>query len=395
MIKKIFILIIKYNKKYKMAYAQEKLKTVISVPTSSSILTVDTRDGLTYDSQGYPTYKNPYDIDIYKNSPIFRGKINRIALTNFSMKYTTPNVNPYNNVLFLDKQPEQPGDVPERYALFMDTEHLSGLSLEEASPSSSLQPGFYTPEILASSVQNALNAGDGVFDSTSWTCSWVKDSENPASTGGRFRIGNTTIDFKINPMGGLDKGTFQFQTLSNPPVKVGPIYKRTSTLAQLMGFDNISSSKAYSTFWFSGIASMNYTSYIDVISNTITINQFTRDVSTDNNTGYNLLARIYINQNLRPNINKTLITGSDGTTVAGYNYTYDYPGMTPMMINWEAEYPKQIRWDKEAFLAGVQIQLKDDMGNLLYFQDEPVNLVSQYGDTGYALMTFMISEQDD
>jgi hypothetical protein len=375
-----------------MAFYSEKPKPVISIPTSSSILTVDTRDGLTYDSNGYVVYKNPYNIDIYKNSPIFQGKINRIALTNFSMKYTSPNVNPYNNVLYLEKEPE-PGQAPELYALFMDTAHLSGLTLEEALPSSSLAVGFYTPEMLTTAVQAALNAGTGVFDSTNWTCQWFKDSTNPNSTGGKFRIGNVNVSFKINPMFGLNKGTYQFQTLAG--VKVGPVYNRTSTLAQLMGFDSISSNKGYSAFWFSGIASMNYTSYIDVVSNTITKNQFTRDVSSDNNTGYNLLARIYINQDMKPYIEKTTIYGIDGTTVAGFNYTYDYPGMNPMMINWQASYPKQIRWDKEAFLASIEIQLRDDMGNLLYYGDEPAELVSQYGDTGYALMTFMISEEDD
>jgi hypothetical protein len=356
-----------------MAYAQEKLKTVISVPTSSSILTVDTRDGLTYDSQGYPTYKNPYDIDIYKNSPIFRGKINRIALTNFSMKYTTQNVNPYNNLLVLE---DGLGDE------FRLGDHQYTNELGETA-TATISFGFYQPDELASQIQTVLRNSSALGVNT-WSVSFDKDECI-------FTISNTSSKFfRINPMFGKDKGTVSVGGPVNPI-----IYKRTSTLASIMGFDNSDSSTSQTKL--SATPSMNYTSYIDLVSNTITVNQFTRDVSTDNDTGYNLLARIYLNDNMKDYISvkksySPPIPPSIEDTLISTEYKYNFPGSKPMMINWEAEYPKQIRWDKEAFLAGVQIQLKDDMGNLLYYKER---ITGQAGDTGYALMTFMISEQDD
>lgn len=354
-----------------MFSGKEKPKSVISIPTSSSILTVDTRDGLTYDSDGYPTYVNPYNVNIYKNESIFQGKINRIALTNFSMKYTIQNVNPYNNVFVL--QDGNGNMFRAGHDTFID--ELGQVRLSE------IVPGFYEPEALASALQNILVSASALGINT-WSVYFDKEKC-------RFTITNSSnLFFSINPMFGKDKGFYSFGL----PLQS---YKRTSTLATLMGFDNIGRGNA--KIFTSGIPSMNYTSYIDVVSNTITKNQFTRDVSTDNDTGSNLLARIYLNNDMKDYISKTTtysppVPPVTEDTLVDNNYTYNFMGMKPMMINWQASYPKQIRWDKEAFLAGIQIQLRDDTGNLLYYQDRGT---AACGDTGYALMTFMISEEDD
>ena len=362
----------------------KKLESVISVPTSSALLTIDTRDSYQFED-GYiaPNYTNPYNIQIYKNESIFQGRITRLALTEVNMIYSIPNVNPYNNILF-----------------------LSG----STGPEESIVLGraFYTPTFLAQQVQielNALNSGAGCLGTNNWTVSYEPGDatftiqNGPGGTGPASP--GTIVPFKINPKFNQDKGTFTSAGESTS-------YKRTDTLATMMGFANVPNavsptpgvSSVKKTGWRGDVASMLYTTYIDVVSQTLTQNQKVRDVSTNNNTGSNILARIYIGKDFMPLDSTTTILPGPGVDIT--NNTLQ---VRPFYINYSPSYVKQVRWNDGIFLSSLNIRLQDDKGNLLYDFERnttasiplPDNAGNVFiaGSNGYAQLTFLISESTD
>jgi hypothetical protein len=364
----------------------KRLQSSISVPTSSALLTIDTRDSYKF-QDGYiaPNYTNPYDINIYKNESIFQGKISRIALQEVNMIYSIPNVNPYNNVLFLSNGTTE-------VAINVDT-------------------NFYSPQQLASQLEINLNAGSGTFGLTNWQVQYnlaessfiiangknaVVDPPSPAVPG---------VPFKINPKYEQDKGSYK-----NPGENI--TYTRTDTLATLMGFGNVANALSPSitsvqniTSLRGDVASMLYTTYIDVVSKTLTGNQKVRDVSTNNNTGSNLLARIYISKNLQEltplSVDYEIAPQfPDNPAPDNFNVGAGTLNIKPFYINYQPPYVKQVRWDDSIFLSSVNIRLQDDKGNLLYDFERNYNTAGTFnfyraGSNAYAQLTFLISESDD
>ena len=85
--------------------SSKQIVPYLNVPLSSALFTIDSRDGVRSDpATGYQIIaQNPYDVNIYKNQQLFSGAVERIALTEINMPWNIPNVNDYNNVLYLRK----------------------------------------------------------------------------------------------------------------------------------------------------------------------------------------------------------------------------------------------------------------------------------------------------
>jgi hypothetical protein len=364
---------------------------MITVPTSSALLTIDTRDSYKF-QDGFiaPNYTNPYNIEIYKNESIFQGKINRLALQEVNMIYSIPNVNPYNNALF-----------------------LSGSTGPEISVT--IPTSFYPPQELGKEVAKQLNETafsgvTGALGCTGWNVSYDTGRGSFTIKNGDGITGPTGADtvfpFKINPKYGQDKG--QVQNAGEPTV-----YTRTDTLATMMGFGNVAnaltptpgSTGIQQTGIQGDVASMLYTTYIDVVSQALTANQKVRDVSTNNNTGSNLLARIYISKDFQP-LDTTTFTFPQGMTgpggaSEGFDITNNTLQVRPFYINYQPSYVKQVRWDDSIFLSSLNIRLQDDKGNLLYdFERNPTaeggtTSIALSGSNAYAQLTFLMSEASD
>lgn len=398
---------------------KDKYEKVIALPASATYLTIDTRDGyknltsstpadgstgvtgINYATGFLNPNQNQFDINIYKNEAMFNGRINRIALQELNMLYTCPNVNPYNNVLFfqaLDDPSPELWTVPTPIVI----------------PSS-----WYNGFQLAIAIQDALNnyqpAGaplpTGLFSWTTWLVQFRPDNSS-------FKIysGSNTRLFRINPMYGLDKGFGDDAYGTGQTTKI----KRTDTLATMMGFGNTSTQPC--SVVSSSSASLLYTTYIDVISNTITSNQLLIDNTTSNNTGRNLLSRIYLSKDMMSlNESMDIFTPSYPTGLTGATGAYDSsneiidssPIGNVMWINYEPpSITKQIRWDPDVQLYGINIQLRDDKGELLYDYKpfnytDPENPISGgtggtgiswnktiSGSSSYAQMSFLISEDE-
>lgn len=332
-----------------------ELKQVVSAPISEALLTVDSRDGLKVDSATglYTNPRNPFDLQIYSGTQLVTGRCRRLKLKELNMTYNVPNVNPRNNVLFIQMS---------------STEDIFQIDVI---------PAFYLPEDLAGALQLLLNNEAGaslvgtvtpagaVGGLTTWSVVWNSDSNT-------FTIsdGNGSADaFRILPKLG--------QAL--PSWSVTPRELRTSTLAEMMGFNNCGNGYAMETLT-SSYATMLYTTYIDVVSNWMTKNQYIVDRSTNQKTGNSLLARLYIAPERYYSVSNT-------TTI----------GTRPFALYKEWSNPKEINWDEKEPIASINIQLQDDKGNILYAPDiaTPVGISTKditCGNSGFVQMTFGVSE---
>lgn len=344
-----------------------KMNANLNVPLSSALFTVDSRDGIRTDpSTGFIVdAQNPYDIQIYKNQQLFSGAVQRIALTEINMPFNVPNVNPYNNVLYLEDA------LGNEFALG-EHELIDELG---ASISTNLGIGFYTPEELATVLQTKLNLGGGVFGVT-WTVTYT-GTINTIANYKTFNISNTSVPFRINPKIGQPKGNYTAYD--------GVITRRSSTLAEMMGF--INAGQDFKLANYGNYASMLYTNYVDIVSPFLSKNMEVRDTSSSYFNGSDIVARMYISRE-----------GYDNTQVlSGGVTTSNILGTRPFHLHYNFPVPKQIRWNPTEFLPSCNLKLQDMYGNVLYGVKVAATTIDNLpiqisGNSNWVEMNFLISE---
>lgn len=253
-----------------------------------------------------PDFTQPInDFIIQKRQPFVSGYFNRLAVTECRFEYNSPNVNPRNNKLCVSGVTEEVITIPTN---------------------------FYTPDELATAVQFALTA---TIPGQTWSV--IYDDANQC-----FSIVSNQA-FAIVP---------QF-----PPPEA-PLYPTLTQLRRslfyMMGF-----TKVNEEFEFTQVGnkfpSMCYTRYIDVCSRQLTQYQKVKDNSTRENQTPAVLLRIYLG-------NYTV----DGLGDGGDSAKETWPGCRPCVIQRIMNVPKYSSWSPGQFIDQIDIQLRDDAGNLLY-----------------------------
>lgn len=309
------------------------LNQVVSAPLSEALLCVDSRDGIKSDKTTglYINPKNPFDIQLY-NGVQMNGRVKRIKLKEINMTYNVPNVNPTNNVLFVQVE----GDAE--------------VAIE-------ILPGFYTPTELAAAIQTALN--EQIPFANAWVCEWIPGINH-------FYIRGGVPRFRILPKIGQGAGSYN-----------GTM--RTDTLATMMGFN--STNLSYTYYLESSFANMLYTTYIDIVSKYMTKNQYISDKSTNARTGNSLLARLYITPDRNYSITDTNMIGTRP-------FMLYKEFASPKEINWDENEPIvsiniQLLDDKGNVLYAPAAAVDADL---------PFEYSTFCGNSGYVQMTFSVSE---
>ena len=369
----------------------------LNVPLSSALFTVDSRDGIRTDpSTGFIVdAQNPYDIQIYKNQQLFSGAVQRIALTEINMPFNVPNVNPYNNVLYLED------GLGNEFALGNDvyTDELGAVV------DTTISPGFYTPQELAAQLQ-ALLINSSALGTNTWTVTYNASYGVPYNNPpGKptfanipfFTINNNTVPFRVNPKFNQNKGSYK-------NVLITPITttRRSSTLAEMMGYSN--ASKLFATSQVGNYASMLYTNYIDIVSPFLSKHMEVRDTSSSYFNGSDIVARMYISREGYDNtqtITSQLVEvppvppSTTPTYVWATTTTSNILGTRPFHLHYNFPVPKQIRWSPSEFLPSCNLRMQDMYGNVLYGIPTTANssLTEQFaGNSNWVEMNFLISE---
>lgn len=305
---------------------------------SVAIFTVDTADRYKNNADGFRVDTEPVNnIYISKKQSVINGYFTRVALTELNMPWNTPNVNARNNTFTVGSL----------------TTALNPAPIEATV---SVPEGFYTGEELATALEAALNAkmtalGSDYPTSYIWNVAFN-------ITSGKFTV-EAGDSFTIVPK-------------NNGP---------RDDLLNMMGFGGLSVvadlSLPFETY-VSGVASMLYTPYFDIVSQQLTKKQQVADSGTSYTTGASLLARIYLTPN---DITET-------------NFEIGQLGTAPFTIHREFRVPKQIYWDTKEFVNVIDLTLIDYKGNVLYEQPNVANGTTFTVGSGNAnwQLTFQVSE---
>jgi hypothetical protein len=191
--------------------------------------------------------------------------------------------------------------------------------------------GFYTPQELADELEAQLDID---IPGQTWTVSYVNS---------HFQI-ESDEEFQIVP--------FEYE---DPQQIVKGLY--------FMMNWNINNSAPDTSQIAMDFPSLTYTKYIDICSRQLTQYQKVKDNSTRENQTPAVLCRLYLG-----NYNAEGLP-----TTAGQETTW--PGARPVVIQRIMNVPKYSMWNPGQFIDQIDIQLRDDSGNLLFI---PYNAV---GDT--------------
>jgi hypothetical protein len=278
-------------------------------PAQSAYLLIDSRDRYNLNKEGLYDQEpetSPNNIIINHERALGSGQIKRIAVTEFSFPWSTPNVNQTNNTLTITD------DVSDQeYIITIDED-------------------FYTPSELADAIQSKLsstgwvNATTGVPAPT-YNAPWACTTDNI----NRFTIASSLAGttWTVKPDSGLSN--------------IMNIYNKS---AESDGTVN---------FITGGIPSMAYTKYIDVCSKTLTKFQNLKDSLTQLNYS-DIICRIYLENNLN-------------TPLTDTSYFSSRPCIN---LSRQIVAPKYILWNENEMITSIDIQLYDDAGDLLYIPED-------------------------
>jgi hypothetical protein len=310
------------------SYYNKEEAEVISRPSSTALLVLDSADRVYYDplglSGGNPVIGSQYtrtgkidqpynNFRIQKAQALLQGGFTRIAVTEVCFPYNIPNVNDYTNTFWV-------------------TFYAAGAASREKI---TIANGYYDGAALATAVAAALNAA---YAGYTWTVDF--NASNGFDISCVLTAGSVPQQFSL----------FNFDPLTNASNIVN------TGLLDVMGFNPASN---YYYCAFGGVApsfklssvgaSLQYTKYIDIVSSKLTYYQNVSDSSSRRTGGSNVICRLYISNNL--------------ALASAFS-------PLPYVIERQFTYPKQVKWDKDTQIDWVDIQLLDDSGRALYYNDQ-------------------------
>jgi hypothetical protein len=292
------------------------------------------------------------DFKLQKPQALVQGGIKRLKLNEVRFPYTTPNiVEDLTSYVWIQLWGSPSGGSPvseEIFDLFASSPAPSGATAAFLNGS-----GFYNSSAVGERLVEILNA-DATFGGTNNTWSYV------SSASGGFSLTCTPI--APNPQ--------QYFTMTSATYNnIGSAVFPPKSLLTVLGFDTVNSASqnqytptiTKNTLW----SPMSFTQYIDIISVNLTRFQTIADTNTRQNSRGNLICRLYITD--ENSVVPTSVPVWNTTTSAVEFYSTALPpGEQPFTIHRQFQEPKVFRWENEASINYIDIQLYDDCGNLLW-----------------------------
>jgi hypothetical protein len=318
-------------------------------PSSMAVFGLDSDDRYKDYLQRRVSPSYPFSINITKNESLLNGFFHRIAVTEFRMYWTLPNIHTVwgNNTLTYWE------------------------SVTPAQHTITIPNGFYDLKTLMIVIETLVQA-DGFLPS--------------------FRA-----------LANLDGSTSYTTTTADTFYWVVPSVKTRTLFDMLNLISKFPPLVPQATSQQGGIANMKSTDFIDVISPQLTYNQDLKDGSSAPIVR-DMLVRIYLDDDVRPmyRTQTNLFDASGnpaGTQVPQYDPSDIITGSTPFMLYRQFSQPKQVQWIPEQPLGNLTFELYDDQGrsiqqlfNAVALADEPDRLGQYYANSFVWNMTLLISE---
>jgi hypothetical protein len=237
-------------------------------------------------------------------------------------------------------------------------------------------PNFYTMPELAVLVQNAMNnvvalGGEYVVQGGPFVGTYTLIvGGQPVSNNVTFAGSSVTVNQPRLQINRLDGGGFFKIVPFNAPSNLTGFPSLTDDLTKMLGIvptAEVTGSDTPVTFLVGSYASMQYTPYIDIVSQLLTKNQNVSDNSSAKRSTGSKLARIYLaNEQIVP---REIVMNYDmaGNLVSSFDNAI---GVTPFAFSKEFQTPKQIQWNFTENIDVVDLQVLDARGNLLPIDPE-------------------------
>jgi len=288
-------------------------------PPSTAVFGMDSDDRYKDYNQRRANPSYPFSINISKNEALLNGFFTRLAVSEFRMNWTLPNISSAwgNNQINIAWQV---GGVPP-----------------PAGATIILPTAFYTIQDFCEVFQALVRAIPG----------------NPLPNFTAVRA---------------QDGSMVFATNTTTTIQFGPITTTLGVIKQRQLFDMLALPPplGYSTIVTSGIPNMRATDYIDIVSPQLTYNQDLKD-GTSAPVVRDMLVRIYLDESCKPIAPPTLTstTTPPYDLVPSFTNGNDVNGVLPFVIYRQFAYPKQVNWNNTQPLGNVIFELYDDQGRSL------------------------------
>ena len=289
-------------------------KKVISHQGENGNLLISSKDrnGGTF---AQPTTQPYNNFLIAKGFPIQQGQIRNIKLSEVRFPYAIPNINDYNNKMWV-------GVGGNFQQVIVDS-------------------GFYSGDALATKLNADLAL---LFPGSNPSFTYNADGTFTCEA---FGYPNPLVPDYVSLYPSFavgDDGAFNMLQPSTKP-----------SLLSVMGF-NFSPTQDYTTpatIQFSSVAPLVYTSFIDICSDVLTQYQDLPDAGTGQINRQHIICRLYVaNETSTPS---QLQSGNPA-----------YPGQAPFVIHRQFKNPKVCKWNNQNSIDRIDIQLFDDAGRPLY-----------------------------
>lgn len=316
---------------------------------TTALLCIDSVDGNSFDVNGVRrSTRTPADIYINKQQTLMFGYMTGITLTEANFQWDIENVNPINNTLTIQEFDAAGVSLGFRRITF-------GRSFRTMPELALLIEGAMNNIILS---QYSVQGGPFIGTYT------LQVGGQAISNNLAFANSSVTINQPRLQINRLDGGFFKVVPFDAPANITGfPALK--DDLTKMLGIvptSEVGGVDTPVTFLFGSYASMQYTPYIDIVSQLLTKNQNVSDNSSAKRSTGSKLARIYLaNEQIVPreivmsfNVGGNLVTSFDNAI-----------GVTSFAFRKEFQTPKQIQWNFTENIDVVDLQVLDSRGNTL------------------------------
>jgi hypothetical protein len=313
------------------------------------------------------------DFRLQKPQALVQGGIKRLKLNEVRFPYTTPNIIAnLTSFVWIQVYATPSGDPINQFQfdLFTSSPAPSG------DTASFLQGSeFYNANLVGLRLVEILNANVTIGGAVNtWSFS--------SSASGGFSLSVAPVG--VNPQ--------VYFTMTSADIDLtGSVVFPPKSLLSVLGFDTINSASqnqytptiVKNTLW----SPMSFTQYIDIISVNLTRFQTIADTNTRQNSRGNLICRLYVADENSVVPTTVPIWNTQLNEVVTFS-TATPAGEQPFVIHRQFQEPKVFRWENEASINFIDIQLYDDCGNLLWI---PTN--DQTSSPANFQITFKCSEE--
>jgi hypothetical protein len=332
---------------------------------SDVLLVLDSADRGVSQSITGEVYANPItqpynNFNLQKPQALVQGGIKRLKLTEVKFPYAIPNNVPtVTNFVWVQTYSRSTGAFIAEALIT-----LSGFST-----------GFYSGTQYATELQTRLRASAtiGVAAGNTWVVTYGTDSSFIITSD----VTGTANLFTMTP---IQKST------------IGSVALPPKSLLSVLGFDVINNFNDVcvtpSDPKVSLYTPLSYTSYIDMTSVNLTRFQTIADTSTRQDSRGNLICRLFVAD--ENSVVPTIGAYWDSSSNVSVTYNTATPaGSLPFVIHRQFQDPKVFRWENNASINAIDIQLYDDVGNLLFY---PSSVAASYSVPNFQV-SFKCSEE--